>query len=617
MIGNSLKNRGVILVTIPIVFQIIFVFMVGKLLLDVQLELEGSEKIRQLHLDMNQFQWQSMGELFVFGSGSSRSVADQKLQVATQRNRLTKFFDEKIIGVSKDYISPEQVAVVRARTEDLLTVFNWSAEKLAVSMIPLSDMRSNRDEVYRRIFKVLPPFLIEMDKLTDANDAAVKHSIDKSHKITDLVFKTVVLSVLISLAVGVCLGYFFIISIKRPVMHIADNSKRLSKGEPLLPTLTGGAEFDSIDLLLHEISAAVKSAQKEEQALIENAADVVCFLDVDGIILDINASAERILGLRKNELVGVKLNELVVAEESLLADEHIRKAILSTEVYTFKLKLRRGQDSVIETIWSCFLAPTQERLFCVVRDVTEEEELARMKQDFVDMISHDLRSPLTSMGITFEIIGAGENSLSAAIVKEVERGKENIAALISFINDLLEFQKLYEGRVQLNLRNRSSLETILSASDSLEKQANQKEIVFDLPESDFLIECDKQNVVQALVNLLGFAIQASPYEGTVTVTTEKAQQFIRFAVIFGGEPIDTEMQSKMFEPYAQLSGTLRHGPGLRMAISKMIVALHGGEIGVVSEPDPSNSKVSTRFWFTLPATPSDPSLIEKGVRLPG
>ncbi len=602
MTSNSLKNRGVLLVTIPIIFQVVFVLLVGKQLFDVQLELEGSEKIRQLHLDMNQFQWQAMGDLFIFGPGGSRTVAEQKMQAVTQRQRLTRFFDDKIIGVSKDYIAPEQIAAVRARSDDLMNTFNWTAEKLSVTNIPMSVVEQNRDEVFRRIFKVLPPFLFEVNKLIDANDAAVNRSISKAHSITDQVFSTVVLSILISIAVGGGLGYFFIIRIKKPVMHIAENSRRLSSGEPLLPILKGGAEFDSIDLLLHEISVAVKGAKEEEQALIENASDIVCLLDVDGTILEINSSAERILGLRQNELVGINLNELVIAEESLLADEQIRNAILSTDVYSFKLKLKRGEDGVIYSNWSCYMTPAEGKLFCVVRDITEEEELARMKQDFVDMISHDLRSPLTSMGITYEIIGAGEENLSPGVVKDIEIGKENIATLISFINDLLEFQKLSEGRVKLSLRNRSSSEIIASATDSVQKHARQKEIVFDLPESNFLIECDKIEIIQAIVCLIDYAINAIPEAGTIAITANCSQQFVRFEIIFGGEPITPEMQSKLFEPYEQLSGTLHHGHGFRLAISKMIIALHGGEIGIVcDEADSKNNKDCNRFWFTVPA----------------
>ncbi len=121
----------------------------------------------------------------------------------------------------------------------------------------------------------------------------------------------------------------FVIGIKRPILHIAEDSKRLSEGRELLPVLDGDAEFKSVDRLLHDIAKAVKQAQEEERALIENAADLVCSLDVDGTIVAVNASAERILGLRKDQLIGMKLNEMTTPEDSLLADENVRKTILT------------------------------------------------------------------------------------------------------------------------------------------------------------------------------------------------------------------------------------------------------------------------------------------------
>ncbi len=108
-----------------------------------------------------------------------------------------------------------------------------------------------------------------------------------------------------------------------------------------------------------------------------------------------------------------------------------------------------------------------------------------MKKDFVDMISHDLRSPLTSIGITLEIVAGGLDDIPSLALEEVEKSKKNVDSLIGFINDLLDYQKFDEGQVQLSKTDTSCLKMIERAAELVEVKAEKKSIVFQLPRMTF------------------------------------------------------------------------------------------------------------------------------------
>ncbi len=259
------------------------------------------------------------------------------------------------------------------------------------------------------------------------------------------------------------------------------------------------------------------------------------------------------------------------------------------------LKLRRSGNFVIDTNWSTFWSPMQEKLFCVVRDVTEEEELARMKKGFVDMISHDLRSPLTSLGITLEIITGGFEDLPAAARREVEEDKKTVDSLIGFINDLLDYQKLGEGRVELNKTALSSSKLIEKVLELAVVKAEKRDIKFEVPDRDFTILADSQQLQQVFSKLLSNSIRTSPDGSLIAVSAEKDNNLARFSVSNPGFEIAESVRNKIFDPYEQESSSLNQNGGLALAVCKMIIEAHGGEIGVCDLPGERGS----RIWFTI------------------
>jgi signal transduction histidine kinase len=239
------------------------------------------------------------------------------------------------------------------------------------------------------------------------------------------------------------------------------------------------------------------------------------------------------------------------------------------------------------------IAELDQTFHQMVDVLTEAEE---MKREFIAMLTHDLRNPLTAIRLALEALSESE-STGQWEQSVLFSAKKSINRLLGLINDLLDLDRLAEGKMPLK-KEIVFIEEILKESiETLGGMAQEKEVALlqSCPE-DAETFADKDRLQRVVINLLANAIRYSPKRDSIVVSCEEEDEFFRIAVTDHGEGIATEKQPLLFEKYRQLDRSLiRQGSGLGLAICKAIVESHGGNIGVVSEA----GKGST-FWFTLP-----------------
>ncbi len=431
-----------------------------------------------------------------------------------------------------------------------------------------------------------------------------------------------VVAVLISVAVAVVLGFAYAISIRRPLKHLSANARLLSAQKELLPQLTQNDEFGRLDAILHATSSEIERTQNQERETIENAADLICALDERGNFISVNSFAQKMLGMGPNFFSGLNLHDIAATEDSLLADEYVRSAVQTSDVRQFELRLKCADGSVIATRWSCLWSQAESKIFCVVRDVTEEKKIEQLKQDFANMISHDLRSPLMAMGNSLTLLKAGaKGDLPEDARKRIDLSARNVEKLIVLVNDLLDFQKLKAGRMELILEDASLQAVIKDAADLLDETAKDKNVEIELPKGEDMLLCDKNKLLQAAVNLISNAIKFSGENGKVCVSVRDQGDRIIFAVSDTGPGVPADFQQRIFEPFEQApSGKKSEGTGLGLAICKLVVEAHGGSVRADNIADLATQSSSSAahgsvFTVELPkAGPADPSL--DGLREP-
>ncbi|MDZ4837460.1 MAG: HAMP domain-containing sensor histidine kinase [Candidatus Melainabacteria bacterium] len=237
----------------------------------------------------------------------------------------------------------------------------------------------------------------------------------------------------------------------------------------------------------------------------------------------------------------------------------------------------------------------------VFHDATNRlNEAARLKQQFVAMISHDLRTPLSAVKSTLELLGDetwGEQSDKAKT--KIVRAEENLRHAINLINNLLDLEKIQSGSIELRTEHVNLGELLTRCANVVAPLAERSSIAITSPPSCAIeLLADDQRLSQVIINLLGNAIKFSPPGSKITINAAQEQDRIKVSIQDQGPGIPEELSEKIFDRYQQVDsadGVKHEGHGLGLAICKAIVDAHGGTIGVESQLGKGSN-----FWIRIP-----------------
>lgn len=232
------------------------------------------------------------------------------------------------------------------------------------------------------------------------------------------------------------------------------------------------------------------------------------------------------------------------------------------------------------------------------------EKAARHKQELIAMVSHDLRTPLTSVQASLTLLSEGAlGELSARVNKEVRVAENNTSRLINLINDLLDIERMEAGKLDMYMVEARLDDIFEQAVDTVGKFAEQHGIAILAADTNLKVYADADRIVQVLVNLISNAVKFSPKDTSITLDAMLSSgDVIEVTVKDQGRGIPADQQESIFQRFQQVSvadAKQRKGTGLGLAICKAIVDGHGGTIGVRSIEGQGST-----FFFTLPAKPS-------------
>lgn len=235
-------------------------------------------------------------------------------------------------------------------------------------------------------------------------------------------------------------------------------------------------------------------------------------------------------------------------------------------------------------------------------EMSESLHLAnKRKQEFISMISHDMRSPLANVQASLEFVLQDKTErLPQDMRVWIDRAYSNVDTVLALINELLEIERIEEGELKLEMAEVQIAELIRKSADMVQASAERMSIAIVEPKFQGYLRCDDARMIRVLVNLLGNAIKFSPKNSTITIACLVNAEWFELSVKDEGRGIPSEHIVRVFERFKQVSpedARKLGGSGLGLAISKAIVEAHGGKIDVTSEP----GKGST-FTISLPAT---------------
>lgn len=232
----------------------------------------------------------------------------------------------------------------------------------------------------------------------------------------------------------------------------------------------------------------------------------------------------------------------------------------------------------------------------------ELRKLDQIKNDFITMAAHELKTPLISIsGYTDYILLKHNNVLSYEILEDLKTVQRNIKRLEILMDQLLEVMKIDEGRLQLQMERTNVSKIINNCLDELSYQINEKnlEIILNV-DYEILINIDPTRISLVFTNLISNAIKFTPEYGWIEITAKKENDKHFFKIKDNGIGLTKDELGRLFKKFERIKqpiGTKDTGTGLGLYISKGIVEAHNGEIWVKSE----GLNKGTTFTFTLPS----------------
>ncbi|MCA9671821.1 MAG: response regulator [Myxococcales bacterium] len=372
-------------------------------------------------------------------------------------------------------------------------------------------------------------------------------------------------------------------------------------------------------LQLYETNRALQQQGGYLRAVLDNMADGLIVVDLDGAVTLVNRTLLRAYGLAQDKVVGSSYRD-VLHRELVAAISQRDKLRADGEPLEIEIALPGDRVGLVTlgAITSDSIAgepPPVLGHLVIVRDVTTAKEIDRMKTDFISNVSHELRTPLTSiLGFTkiikrtldkklFPLISESADPKTKKAVGRVEGNLDIIISegdrLTTLINEVLDVAKMEAGSVNWNMSELSVAEIVerVAASTTSLFEGRPLELRCDVEAELPAIEGDRDRLIQVLINLVSNAAKFTD-QGEVVCSARREGEEIVVSVRDTGAGIAQDELHQVFEKFKQVGDTLTDKPkgtGLGLPISKQIVQHHGGRIWVESELG-----VGSTFIFTLP-----------------
>ncbi|MHA4896442.1 PAS domain-containing sensor histidine kinase [Pedobacter sp. PWIIR3] len=236
------------------------------------------------------------------------------------------------------------------------------------------------------------------------------------------------------------------------------------------------------------------------------------------------------------------------------------------------------------------------RLLGTLLDITEFKRLQQQKDDFISIASHELKTPITSLKASLQLLERmKERPSSTMLPRLIEQSTRSMEKISTLIEDLLNVSRLNEGQIKLT-KTTFTLSEVLNDCCNHVRVGGNHELIFEGDEA-LQVFADEHRVDQVIVNLVNNAVKYAPNSRNIYLIVERVSNMAKVSVKDSGPGIAPQKISHLFDRYYRVDdeGNQVSGLGLGLYISADIVARHGGEIGVTTEV----GKGST-FWFTLP-----------------
>jgi signal transduction histidine kinase len=531
-------------------------------------------------------------------------------------NRLIREYTEKFRSSLEAELGNITLPGEKEKAERIKSGFTEYTTKISRVSQSKGSLQSRQLEY----FSELQPLFQEIKALSQGilimNQKSMVEASEKARKLASYAHRRMVAVVIVSALLSLLFSYLVHRWILRPIHRLIESTNEIRHGNLNLSlNVDSRDEIGQLSASFNEMASVLRRLRKEDQLtlfrtqritsqVLNSLPEAIAVIDPDGRVEISTKSAERIFGLYQ----GIRVDSLGYSWlppliHKALDGNHPAASMTGDDVIQIFTDNR-------ELFFQPMAVPIQSEMeygdtvgaVLILNDVTRIHELAEMKQGVVATVSHQLKTPLTSLRMSVhilldEVVGPVNEKQKELLVT----AREDSERLSDIVDDLLDLNRIESGNALVTLSPvapwiivRDAVEQFIP--ESLDKGVKLSQSVGDnLPD----ILADREKLSHVFTNILSNALRFTPPGGMIAIEAMSYENNVTFTVSDTGSGIPHPYLDKIFDPFFRVPGqNEKSGVGLGLSIAREIIQAHGGTIRAESLPD----KGST-FILTLPLAP--------------
>lgn len=425
-----------------------------------------------------------------------------------------------------------------------------------------------------------------------------------------------------AIILAIALSLFFRTQLIGPIRKLSQGAKKFGQGNfdesiriktndelhELAETFnTMGASIKNLVSDLRSNNYSLTVEQSKLNNIISSVSDGVIAINNEGVISSANPPAAKLIGKKPNEIIGKKMSNIYSWQQE---DKPFDISIDKPGVYQYSdIVLNNGPNmAYLDVVVSVINRQDNDiATIITIHDLTQSRELDFMKLDFVAIAAHELRTPLTVVRGYLDMINPEAiKKLTLSGLENLQKAMESTDQLRDLINKLLNIARIERGEMEIFIE-KVNLEKLIKENvrqhESTAAEKEQRLTFISDADKTIYVPADPSSLTEVLNNLIGNAIKYTGKNGNIEVHLSSDPKEARVEVIDNGPGVPPELRHRLFTKFYRAERSLiagTHGTGLGLYISRTIIELQNGTIGI----GPENKRGST-FYFTLPIYNAD------------
>jgi PAS domain S-box-containing protein len=395
----KLAHKGIILVAVPLILNLGFLAILTYLLHQAEIEVKTLMRSREIISESN-----FLSKLFIDSGVALAGYSITKSQLFAERYQKISHDIPETINNLRELVgdNKEQAEIIdhldqiSSSTRQLLGEAKKAIDDSELDVVSQFSARNMFGEIRNLNDKLQE----ELKALTDQEQKIQNRLPEERERSQRAVKIFLIVGVAVNILLAVMMALFFMKGISRGLNALSDNVVRLARGDKLNPALSGSDEVAVVDQAFHGMAGALAEASRKERAIVENAADVICSIDIDGKFVAVNPACEATWGYLPDELAGRRFIELIAPEDVNLTIKAMRAIKSQKGTMPFENRTKRKDGSLINVLWSAYWSEAERSMFCVAHNITER----KLAEEAVKASELRIRTVIENMIVALVII---------------------------------------------------------------------------------------------------------------------------------------------------------------------------------------------------------------------